>query len=105
MPGVPSEELFHCPESTCADPFPLYESWLRHIKLRHSPLSYYYSHCPPANQLINVDAFETPFEKHRRHIYIGFHCLHYFKYEDALKTHAGVVHQLGDMRLSYANKL
>uniref|UniRef100_A0A1A9VG59 C2H2-type domain-containing protein n=1 Tax=Glossina austeni TaxID=7395 RepID=A0A1A9VG59_GLOAU len=100
IPGVPSEELFRCPESTCADPSSLYESWLGLPKLRHSPLSYYCSHCPLANQLINVDAFETHFEKHHHHhIYIWFHCLHYFKYEDGLKTHAGIVHQSGDMRL------
>uniref|UniRef100_A0A1B0FA66 C2H2-type domain-containing protein n=1 Tax=Glossina morsitans morsitans TaxID=37546 RepID=A0A1B0FA66_GLOMM len=48
--GVPPENLFRCPESTCGGLFSLYELWLRHMKGRHCSLICSCPHCPDTSQ-------------------------------------------------------
>ncbi|KAL9885457.1 uncharacterized protein ACN427_011877 [Glossina fuscipes fuscipes] len=103
--GVPPENLFRCPESTCGGFFSLYELWLRHMKGRHCCLICSCPHCPDTSQensdreMLGLTDFETHFEIHRGHAYICFHCLDTFKYENDLRNHAEIVHQLSKIRL------
>uniref|UniRef100_A0A1A9WW26 C2H2-type domain-containing protein n=1 Tax=Glossina brevipalpis TaxID=37001 RepID=A0A1A9WW26_9MUSC len=103
--GVSPENLFRCPESTCGGFFSTYELWLRHMKVRHCRLICFCPHCSDTNQnnsnreMLELKDFEAHFEIHRGHVNICFHCLDTFKYEDQLRRHAEVVHQLSEMRL------
>uniref|UniRef100_A0A1B0AEI7 C2H2-type domain-containing protein n=1 Tax=Glossina pallidipes TaxID=7398 RepID=A0A1B0AEI7_GLOPL len=103
--GVPPENLFRCPESTCGGFFSLYELWLRHMKGRHCSLICSCPHCPNTGQdnsdreMLTLTDFEAHFEVHRGHAYICFHCLETFKYENDLRNHAEIVHQLSEKRL------
>uniref|UniRef100_A0A1A9WVU8 C2H2-type domain-containing protein n=1 Tax=Glossina brevipalpis TaxID=37001 RepID=A0A1A9WVU8_9MUSC len=103
--GVSPENLFRCPESACGGFFSLYELWLRHMKARHCALICSCPHCSNTNQynsdreMLALTDFEAHFETHRGHVYICFHCLDTFKYEDQVRSHAEIAHQLSEIRL------
>uniref|UniRef100_A0A1B0FAB4 C2H2-type domain-containing protein n=1 Tax=Glossina morsitans morsitans TaxID=37546 RepID=A0A1B0FAB4_GLOMM len=103
--GVSPENLFRCAESTCGGFFSLYELWLSHMKGRHCSLICFCPQCPNTSQdnsdreMLKLTDFEGHFEVHRGHAYICFHCLDTFKYENDLRNHAEIVHQLNEIRL------
>uniref|UniRef100_A0A1B0AEI6 C2H2-type domain-containing protein n=1 Tax=Glossina pallidipes TaxID=7398 RepID=A0A1B0AEI6_GLOPL len=75
------------------------------MKGRHCSLICSCPHCANTGQdnsdreMLTLTDFEAHVEVHRGHAYICFHCLETFKYENDLRNHAEIVHQLSEIRL------